>query len=381
MKRIKCIHCDSENLCSGHITGILTRNEIKQYGLIKEGLNEDSLQGTSYDLRLGEGHFVYKTDQAEGKNKWMPYWIGETDDFNEANKVNPHFEYAEQRKLQIAPFGAALIQLKETIDTRTCCRKSNVLICGHFDLKLLMVIKGFVSQQATQVEPNYIGKLFCFLFNQTGETIELSYKDKIATIEFFYVSCSTYCNSDERKALLDHFDDSHRKGHKYQESNGNEIKVKTFCNEHGINDVRFFWAEKSEENRLPSHGGLNYFYEKFGHLQKEVNQKINELNPDSLIAKTKKSLNTEIKSFKSHLKWVAGIIIVIATLVLGGGLSWKLLDIYQKKIEQIEAPFNQKREEFNKFLDERLKQSKAEMEKFKNSLNLKVINDMEDKKD
>ena len=169
--------CNSHHACNGHIGGLLSKYEINKYGLIDpHELNQSCLKGTSYDLRLGDRHYVYKMD----KKKWIPVFIGDERSFVEANKVWPPFERTPS--LKIDSFGSALIQLKETIDTLSCIENNGVVITGRFDLKLKIVAKGLFSQQATQVEPYSRGKLYCYLFNLTPNIVELSYEERISTI-------------------------------------------------------------------------------------------------------------------------------------------------------------------------------------------------------
>ena len=65
------------------------------------------------------------------------------------------------------------------------------MIVGRFDLKIKAIYKGLISQQATQVEPCYKGKLYCFIHNLTAKEIRLQREEAIATIEFSYAGAST----------------------------------------------------------------------------------------------------------------------------------------------------------------------------------------------
>lgn len=233
---------ENEVLCDGHHTGLLTRNEIEKYGIIKDHDN-DCLQITSYDLRLGEGHMIY--DSAD--RKWLAKWVCST---SAPNFGNPPFA-CEGSNIVIPPYGMALIQLRETIDLLSCIKDTTqpVMICGHFDLKLSRVREGLISQQATQVEPGYHGKLFCYLFNQTGDEIPISYSDisntKIATIEFQYASCIIQCDTNIRQRFLESLKKLHEK------------YTPPYCSENGIMDVRYFDGATGESGKLPKHGGLS----------------------------------------------------------------------------------------------------------------------------
>lgn len=56
----KCLG-DLQN-CKGKLSGVLTYDEILHFNLIYENFFEDCLKGTSYDLHLGEGHYLYRTE-------------------------------------------------------------------------------------------------------------------------------------------------------------------------------------------------------------------------------------------------------------------------------------------------------------------------------
>ena len=250
-----CQHDTNEGdkgVCNGSPTGLLTASEITKYGLIEEGFHESCLQITSYDLRVGEGHMVYEAD----KGKWSAQWI--KPDIIHCDSKNPPFDPIGDR-LVIPCYGMALIQLRETVDLRSCMEDKDypVMICGHFDLKLSRVKEGVISQQATQVEPGYKGKLFCYLFNQSGEDIYLSYTDinnaKIATIEFQYVSCVSQCDGKTKKQLLAELEKEHEK---YSSS--------PFCTDHGIMDVRFF------DGSLPKNAGLSVISKRLDEAHQEA---------------------------------------------------------------------------------------------------------------
>jgi deoxycytidine triphosphate deaminase len=299
--------------------GILNKSEI----------HERSLQATSYDLRLGAGHCIYD------KGKWVPVWISENQPVPKNGNIK--FTIPTQRYLTIEPFGAALIQLKETIDLKRCADVHGILVCGRFDLKLALVKKGLISQQATQVEPLYYGKLFCYLFNMTGNPIDLREDERTATIEFNYVSCRASCNENIRKDLIKARDDLDKE--KYQVSNGG-IKTRIFCNDHGIEDVRYF-LNTSEADALPTHGGLSVFKTQFDELKKAHGEKLEMLSLDKIRAAAKKAytedfntsmarLEKKIDDVKGDFKlWVA-ILAIIFTLITTTSI---FLDRYLKYLE------------------------------------------------
>lgn len=168
--------------------GVLCKEEIKTYGLIADGFDEDCLQTCSYDLRLSDRHYTF-----DGEGKLSAVFLGtdgkqldlaNTDIKDEELKL--HFSAGQPDILRIPPFGSAIIELKEVVDTYSVAKNQNRLVVGRFDLKLKSIYKGLISQQATQVEPCYRGRLYCFLHNFTAKEIIFKKDERVATIEFLY---------------------------------------------------------------------------------------------------------------------------------------------------------------------------------------------------
>jgi deoxycytidine triphosphate deaminase len=398
-QNIRCHFCKpvtpgEETTCTGysHRAGILTDYEIIQYELIKDIIrNADGnilhegkppseyLKGTSYNLRLGEGHYVFTKDENKGQGGWSRVWISPFGvHLEQSNRINPTF--VQKDYLRIEPFSSALIQLKETVDTRTCVEKNDLLICGRFDLRLTMVTKGLISQQATQVEPNYRGKLFCYLFNQTGDAIDLKYEEEIATIEFYYVSCAIHCNPEEKKSLLDKIDKNH-KNNKYQyETGADKFETKVFCNEHGIDDVRYFGRKEDGDRQLPNHGGLFHFHNEFENQKKQLNTDFANLKldhqelmaavkPESLLGSAQELLKREIDAkllvFGKLPQWIiTAITVVVALIVLFFGNR-----VYVNNLDELKNKYSSSLEtvkkDFEKKMDDELSKFSKELENLK----------------
>lgn len=248
---------EMNELLTSRRAGLLSKSEIIKYKLIRDH-QPSRMQGTSYDLSLGEGHFVY--DKHENSWEWNAYYLAQNLSEKNVGRT-PLFKPqnpAHHTILRIPPFGGALVQLYETVDTHSVIAEHDLLIAGRFDLKLNLVRKGLVSQQATQVEPCYEGKLFCFLFNQTSLNVELEYLTPISCIEFHYVSClcsaSRQSKSETIEALRRKFE--------------SRFPVGNFSNGRGITDVRYFAHSDTENEGLPEEGGMARFYSEFEEIQK-----------------------------------------------------------------------------------------------------------------
>lgn len=319
-KKIITNRCNKEN-CFGPKTGLLTKYEILELGIINsDELDNSSLKGTSYDLKLGDRHYLYQREE----KKWIPIFIGDDVEFAEANKSTPNF--IRKDCLKIEPYGTALIQHRETVDLFSCVEK-NTLVSGRFDLKLKIVAKGLFSQQATQVEPYSKSKLFCYLFNLTPNTIELYFDQKISTIEFYYVSCLTFCDKEKREEIVACFNDEHKSG-KYQKLKKNEYFLKDFCYEHGISDIRYFSRTDSGGLNLPDHGGLAHLYLDLIELKKGLDK--NDIIKETIQA-ANQSFEGRYSSIKTHFFWTNAILTIILASIIGslgfGYLMPKIIDL------------------------------------------------------
>ena len=240
--------CDEAISCFNKIAGTLTGEEIRDHKLIilEPNSSDQNFQATTYDLTLGEGHYIYRGVNSDKTERWELVYIGESDvRMDELNRNKSAEQYIRPNRdisktLLIPPYGSAFIQLNETVDTYTVAKEKGLLIVGRFDLKLSNVHQGLISQQATQVEPCYKGKLFCFIHNLSNQAIRLTNGQKMATIEFSYVSC--FCNQEKRDQIIENIIKKNE-----------TIKYnKPFCSSTGIDDIRYFHATES----LPNDCGL-----------------------------------------------------------------------------------------------------------------------------
>lgn len=313
--------CGNDISCFRKIAGTLTGEEIKRHGLIITEPNSttSSFQATTYDLTLGEGHYVYNGSSKKGTEKWSLIFIGNDDRLLDLNNKNPaaeqyqRFNRDKPKTLVIPPYGSAFVQMNETVDTYTVAKDRGLLVVGRFDLKLSQVHQGLISQQATQVEPCYRGKLFCFIHNLSNQSIELKYGDKIATIEFSYVSC--FCNDNKRKEIIDRLIKKNKEKYK-----------SPFCSETGIDEVRYFHAEE----QLPDDCGLLGWDERVKGL----------VMSDETIEDIARIVE---KSVDKKAKWIPVIVSLITFIGLIITTIWNTA-VYNKKLEEIESQLNNQQE-------------------------------------
>jgi hypothetical protein len=272
----KCHEIKSEMSCFSKIAGTLTGEEIKKHKIILSSNGEeiqdnksDNFKATTVDLTVGDGHYLFDGSSNDNEQKWQLLYIGDDDRLAELNDFNPNAEQYKRpinsaRSLIIPPFCSALVQLDEVIDTYSIAQQpENMLVVGRFDLKLSKVHQGLISQQATQVEPCYRGKLFCFIHNLSGKSIEMEHKDALATIEFSYVSC--FCNKEKRIDIIQTL----------VKKNKEEKYTDIYCrNENGelgkgIFDIRYFY----HKGILPEDCGFASFNKSFHKNQAEIKER------------------------------------------------------------------------------------------------------------
>lgn len=266
----ECSNCQQDISCFRKTAGVLSDSEIRQLNLMPDAKNEN-FNPTIYDLSLGSFHYVYGVQQAKsstrkshnkkGKRKgteneeilktWLPICIGSDEEMENENRgiaKDEQFVRQDRNKsifLTIPALGSALIQLDEIVDTYSAAIDSNVLVTGRFDLKLTLVNRGLISQQGTQIEPCYRGRLYCFVHNLSNKDISLKQGEAIASIEFSYVSC--FCNAAKRKEIINSIIEKNKSEKRYLKSE--------HCDEgKGILNVRYFNRKKY----LPDNCGLSH---------------------------------------------------------------------------------------------------------------------------
>lgn len=280
-------------------SGVLSREEIKSFGLIAEPAFDDNfLQTCSYDLRLGDKHFLF-----DDNGRLSGIYLGTDGNMLAAENEGAiedeeklHFPVGQPDILRIPPFGSAIIELKEVIDTFTVAEKYHRLVVGRFDLKLKAIYKGLISQQATQVEPCYKGKLYCFLHNLTSQEILIRRDEPVATIEFLYAGVAM--DSDTVDSIVK----------KTKEKNKRKYAGKYVYHGTGISDVRFLRRHGS----MPRECGL-------APINRKVNNNIETeiqryLEKDSTVDRLSERVGKRIDEHQGVVKLVLSLIVAAISL-------------------------------------------------------------------
>lgn len=279
------------------VAGLLIGQEIEHYKLV-ESPKEHCLQAASCDLTVGDRHYLY-----ESSGTWKAIFLGDANELAEENKDLPSGSplllttpAQGGKKLIIPPFGSAIIQLAETVDLLTVADNSKLLIAGRFDLKLKSIYKGLISQQATQVEPCYRGKLYCFVHNLGAQEVILNVGEKIATIEFSYVGQGL--TKEERKKVIDE-----AKAH-----NETKYEHSRFAFEkQGIKDVRWLYAQST----LPKECGIAPIYNL---VHDSIEDKVNRhLEKSDTVDKLTERVGNKLSERQNVIKIVISLVVAVIT--------------------------------------------------------------------
>lgn len=281
------------------VSGLLTGSEIENLKLVSEGFDPDSLQAASYDLRLGNKHFLF-----EDSGTWKAVFLGEPTELNEENNgiSDPALMLQMPRqgsnKLIIPPFGSAIIQLKETIDLLSVTNQESgyLLIAGRFDLKLKTIYKGLISQQATQVEPCYKGKLYCFIHNLSSNPVVLTKNEKIATIEFSNVGAGL-AEETRCRIILD-----------TESRNHNKFSSERFTpSRTGIDDIRWLHTV----GMLPEECGIAPIYRS---VQDSIGDKVDSfLEKSDTIEKITDRVERKLSEKQNAMKIIIALVTAVIT--------------------------------------------------------------------
>ncbi len=139
----------------GGAPGVLSTREIRRYvknfGLICP-FKEDHLKGASYYLSLGDEYAL------QGKKGKLQDELGEDE-------------------LTIPPFQVTIIKTKEIINMPR-------FLIGRWNIRVTKAYQGLLWVGGPQVDPGWVGHLFCPIYNLSDEDVILKKGDQIATMDF-----------------------------------------------------------------------------------------------------------------------------------------------------------------------------------------------------
>ena len=134
--------------------GVLLGDEIERYA--KEfkliyPFNRENLKAASYRLTVGD-------EYALGGKKGKLY-------------------DKEKDKITIPPFQVAIIKTREIVNLPR-------FLIGRWNIRVAAAYKGLLWVGGPQVDPGWVGHLFCPIYNLSSEDVELKMGDPLATIDF-----------------------------------------------------------------------------------------------------------------------------------------------------------------------------------------------------
>ena len=163
------------------ITGVLLSDEIKyyadEYDMI-DPFNEENLEPASYNVSVGDQYAV------GGKVK----------------KLKDEIDVIE-----ILPFEVSVIKTKETFNLPR-------FIIGRWNIRVTWAYKGLLWVGGPQVDPGYVGHLFCPIYNLSNKTVTLKLGNKIATIDFVKTTlfnedqCKKFPSPPDRRVIFEDYD-------------------------------------------------------------------------------------------------------------------------------------------------------------------------------
>jgi len=159
------------------LVGVLLNDQIKDFvsnhGLIGDA-HDDCYKPAGYELRVGKEYAM----------------CGEIHSLSVGGKI------------EIPPYEVAVIQTFETINLPR-------FIIARWNIKVSWAYEGLLWVGAAQVDPGWIGRLACPVYNLSSKTVSLSYMDPIALIDFvpttnFNPNSKTYQEVPKRLCLSEY---------------------------------------------------------------------------------------------------------------------------------------------------------------------------------
>ena len=136
-------------------SGVLLSDEISFYvekGRLIEPFDKENLKPASYELTVG--------DEAMLGGEY--YSLGDKGGDSE---------------LKIPPFEVAVIKTNETVNLPR-------FLIGRWNIRVKWAYKGLVWVGGPQVDPGYVGHLFCPLYNLSNKTVRIHKGQAIAVMDF-----------------------------------------------------------------------------------------------------------------------------------------------------------------------------------------------------
>lgn len=137
------------------IHGVLLSDEIEFYAntyKLIEPFKRDNLKPAAYELTIGDEYFI------GGEHRKLSDAPGES-------------------KIVISPFQVAVIKTAETLNLPR-------FLIGRWNVRVRWAYEGLLWVGASQVDPGYVGHLFCPIYNLSNKEVRLPKDEPLAAIDF-----------------------------------------------------------------------------------------------------------------------------------------------------------------------------------------------------
>lgn len=124
---------------------------VKEFRLI-EPFNPDNLKPAAYELTVGDEYAV------EGK-------------------IHSLSDESGEDTITIAPFQVVIIKTREIINMPR-------FLIARWNIKVSLAYEGLLWVGGPQVDPGYVGHLFCPIYNLSSEPVRLRFGEPLAVIDF-----------------------------------------------------------------------------------------------------------------------------------------------------------------------------------------------------
>lgn len=139
-----------------HITGVLLSDEIEFYVdrfRLIHPFDKENLKPAAYELTIGESYFL------------------------SGQFLTLDTDHQERQAIVLPPFEVAVIQTRETL------RLPRYLI-GRWNIRVKHAYSGLLWVGGPQVDPGYVGHLYCPIYNLSDKPVTLHIREPIAVIDF-----------------------------------------------------------------------------------------------------------------------------------------------------------------------------------------------------
>jgi deoxycytidine triphosphate deaminase len=105
------------------------------------------------------------------------YYLSLGDEYALGGKTGKLTDEVNKNKLVIPPFEVAIVKTKEIINMPR-------FLIGRWNIRVTVAYKGLLWVGGPQVDPGWVGHLFCPIYNLSDQEVELELGEQIATMDF-----------------------------------------------------------------------------------------------------------------------------------------------------------------------------------------------------